>query len=146
MYEDVIAVTQNVDCKFRKYIKYLVCLGTTVDILEEEFRDVTAIPKEELWEMFELLLKKIEKTMNCIKELKLPPVKPHIVKATDAGPGVGSSNVEVKYRDVEMARIFNSDRVNRIHRARDDSRQNEAERSNACIDEALVDGGAMSWR
>ena len=54
-----------------------------------------------------------------------------------------SSNVEVKYRDVEMARIFNFDRVNRIHRARDDRGQNEAERSNACIGEALVDGGIM---
>ena len=57
-----------------------------------------------------------------------------------------SSNVEVKYRDVEMARIFNFDRVNRIHRARDDSGQNEAERSNACIGEALVDGGTMRWQ
>jgi hypothetical protein len=57
-----------------------------------------------------------------------------------------SSNVEVKYRVVEMARIFNFDRVNRIHRARDDSGQNEAERSNACIGEALVDGGTMRWQ
>lgn len=32
-----------------------------------------------------------------------------------------------------MARILNSDRVNRIHRARDDNGQNEAERSNACL-------------
>jgi len=31
--------------------------------------------------------------------------------------------------------------VNRIHRLRDDSGQNEAERSNGCIGEALVDGG-----
>ena len=65
---------------------------------------------------------------------------------TDAGPGVGSSNVELRYRDAEMARILNSDRVNRIHRARDDSGQNETERSNACIGEALVDGGAMQCK
>ncbi|KAL9987670.1 hypothetical protein ACROYT_G002015 [Oculina patagonica] len=45
-----------------------------------------------------------------------------------------------------MARILNSDHVNRIHRARDDSGQNEAERLNACIGEALVDGGAMQWK
>ena len=44
-----------------------------------------------------------------------------------------------------MARIFNSDRVNRIHRAREDSGQNEAERSNASIGEALVDGGTVKW-
>jgi len=42
-----------------------------------------------------------------------------------------------------MAIILNSDRVNRIHRARDDSGQNEAKRSNACIGEALVNGGPL---
>lgn len=45
-----------------------------------------------------------------------------------------------------MARIFNSDRVNHIHRARHDSGQNAAERSNACIDEALVDSSTMRWQ
>lgn len=51
---------------------------------------------------------------------------------------MGSSDVEVRYRDVEMARIRNSHRVNRIHRARDDSGHNEAERFNACNHDALV--------
>ena len=37
-----------------------------------------------------------------------------------------------------MARILNSHRVNRIHRARDDSGHNEAERFNACNHDALV--------
>ena len=59
---------------------------------------------------------------------------------------MGCSNVEVRYRDAEMARILNSDRVNRVHRARDDSGQNEAERSNACIGETLVDGGPLKWK
>ncbi len=31
---------------------------------------------------------KVEQTLNCIKELKLPPVKTDILKATDAGPEV----------------------------------------------------------
>ena len=39
-----------------------------------------------------------------------------------------------------------SDRVNRIHRAPGDSGQNEAERSNAAIGDALVDGGALKWQ
>ena len=59
---------------------------------------------------------------------------------------MGCSNVEVKYQDAVMARILNSDRVNRVHRARDDSGQNEAERSNACKGETLVDGGALEWK
>lgn len=39
-------------------------------------------------------------------------------------------------------------RVNRIHRTRDDSGQNESERSNACINvgDTLVDGGALRWK
>ena len=96
--------------------------------------------------MHEGLLKEIGQAQKYIKELKLPPVKADILKLTDAGPGVGCSNVEVRFRDAEMARIMRSDRVNRIHRARDDSEQNEAERSKACIGEALVDGGPLKWR
>ena len=35
----------------------------------------------------------------CIKKLNLPQVKSDLLEATDAGPGVGCTNVEVKYRD-----------------------------------------------
>ena len=116
-----------------------------IDHLEQYFTDIT-VAGEHLWEVYGVLQRKVDQVVECINELKLPPVKTDILKNTDAGPGVGSSNVEVRYRDAEMARILNSDRVNRIHRARDDSGQNEAERSNACIGEALVDGGAMQWK
>ena len=34
----------------------------------------------------------------------------------------------------------------RIHRAREDLGQNEAERLNACIDDALCDGGSLKWQ
>jgi hypothetical protein len=64
------------------------------------------------------LLTEIEQIQMRIKELKLPPVKKDILKLTDAGPGVGCSNIEARYRNAEMARILNSDRVNRLHRAR----------------------------
>ena len=46
---------------------------------------------------------------------------------------------------IEIARIHSSDRVNRVHRAPGDSGQNEAERSNAAIGDALVDGSALKW-
>ena len=180
MYDDVMAVSQSTNCKFRKYeetrLSWLrselsqalkrwnedkldvqvedVAYGNelkdavtvVMENLEQEFSDVSTTPREKLWEGYGLLLQKVEQALDYIKGLHLPPVKTDILKATDAGPGVGSSNVEVKYRDVEMARILNSDRMNRIHRARDDSGQNEAERSNACIGEALVDGGALKWK
>ena len=57
---------------------------------------------------------------------------PYLAEYTDAGPGVGVSNVETKIRFVEMCRLQNSDRQIRIHRAPGDSAQNEAERTNAC--------------
>ena len=51
---------------------------------------------------------------------------PIISELTDAGPGVGVSNLEVKARFVELSKIQCTDRRVRIHRARDDSGQNEA--------------------
>ena len=61
-----------------------------------------------------------------------------ILKTTDAGPGVGITNTEVRLRDAEIPCIHSSDRVNRIHRAPGDSAQNEAERTNAAFGDALV--------
>ncbi|CAB3976669.1 RNA-directed DNA polymerase from transposon X-element [Paramuricea clavata] len=90
------------------------------------------IRKKELWE-------------KLFRET-LPPMCCDVLKATDAGPGVGVSNIEVRFRDVETARMHSSDRVNRIHRAPGDSGQNKAERSNAAIGDALVDGGSLKWQ
>ena len=80
-----------------------------------------------------------------IKQLKLPNVAPIISLLTDAGQGVGVNNLEVKARFAEMCMIQDADRRVRIHRARGDSGQNEAERTNALIADSLVDGGTMKW-
>ena len=66
-----------------------------------------------------------------------------MLELTDAGPGVGVSSAECRWRLLEKARIHNSDKVLRIHRARDNSGQNEAERLNACIGDALCDRGTL---
>jgi hypothetical protein len=47
--------------------------------------------------------------LENLAELKLPPVKPRVAYLTDAGSGVGVSNFEVKFRDAEIARMYNSD-------------------------------------
>ena len=86
-----------------------------------------------LWATTNSTLTSCQKALEHIKSINLPTVRSDVLKLTDAGLGVGCSNTEVKFRDVEIARIHNSARVNRIHRARDDSGQNEAERSNAAI-------------
>ena len=83
--------------------------------------------------------------MVLITTSQSPPLNDYILQAIDAGPGVGVSNVEVKYRDIEMSRINGWTHMNKIHRVPRDSGQNEAERSNAAIGEALVDGRALKW-
>ena len=68
-----------------------------------------------------------------------------ILKTTDAGPGVGITNAEIRFRDAEIASIHSSDRVNQIHHTPGDSAQNEAERTNAAIGDVLVDESALRW-
>ena len=104
------------------------------------------IRENELWEKLENISKNCFDILLKIEKLQLPKMCCNILKATDAGPGVGVSNTEVRFRDVEIARMHSSHLVNRIHRAPGDSGQNEAERSNAAIGDALVDGGAMKWQ
>lgn len=117
-----------------------------LDTLQQREEDIRGSSNENLWEIYVDLLNKVRKIQQCISELHLPQVRSDVLYNTDAGPGVGCSNIEVKFRDAEVARILNFDRLNRIHRARDDSGQNEAERSNACIGEAIVDGEALKWK
>lgn len=83
--------------------------------------------------------------MKKISEFNLAPVKPCILELTDGGPGVGVSNFEVRFRDAEIALLQNSDRRAKLHSATNDSGQNEAERSNACIGDVLVSGGSLKW-
>ena len=58
---------------------------------------------------------------------------------------MGVSNFEVKFRDAELCRIFNSDHRMRLHRSRGDSGQGEAERTNSAIGDAVVDGATINW-
>ena len=83
--------------------------------------------------------------LTTIKDLQLPSVKPRWCDLTDAGPGVGVSNFEVKFRDAEMCRMFGSDYRIRLHRSRGDSGQGEAERTNSAIGDSVVDGSTIEW-
>lgn len=116
MYDDIMAVKESPDCEFRKY--EMTRLSGLKNVLNEALQR---------WD-----------------EDKIDIPLEDVAYGNELKDAV--NNLEVKYRDAEMARILNSDRVNRNHRARNDSGQNEAERSNACIGEALVDGGSMKWK
>ena len=65
-------------------------------------------------------------TLLKIEKLQFPKMCCNVLKATDDGPGVGVSNTEVRFRDVQIVRMHSSDRANRIHRAPGDSGQSEA--------------------
>ena len=47
--------------------------------------------------------------LELLSEIKLPKLKSRIVDLTDAGPGVGITNHEVKFQTVEEARFMNYD-------------------------------------
>ena len=80
-----------------------------------------------------------------LDDLCLPAVKLRWADLTDAGPGVGVSNYDVRFRDAELSRIHNSDYRVRCHRSRGDSGQGEAERANSAIADAVVDGVTLDW-
>ena len=103
------------------------------------------VKQEKLWNSMEDLLSEFSQYLRKIDCLNPPRMSCSILTTTDAGPGVGITNTEVRFRDAEVARIHSSDRVNRIQRAPGDSAQNEAERTNAAIGDALVDGSALRW-
>ena len=80
-----------------------------------------------------------------IKDIGLPMIKPRWSELTDGGPGVSVTNFDVQIRAMEMCRMWNLDYYIRLHRSRGDSGQNEAERTNSAIGDALVDGGTLTW-
>lgn len=97
-------------------------LSSIEDFSEDTFKDV-----------IERLIIHCNIILDLLVTFKLPEVKPVIAEYTDAGPGVGVSNLEVRFRMAEMSRIHTTSRRTRIHRARGDSAQNESERTNSAI-------------
>ncbi len=139
--EDVISLSCTED------ISKGTQLLAQVQSIKEASEEISATSTDpvEFWSQVESLLELSHKTLQFIDQLLLPRLYNYILEATDAGPGVGVSNLEVKYRDIEMARINGWTHLNRVHRAPHDSGQNEAERSNAAIGEALVTGQTIKW-
>ena len=81
-----------------------------------------------------------KKCIEVISEFRLPSICPRVLTLTDGGPDVGISNYEQRYRDAELARIQRSDYRIKIHRSCEDSGQNQAERTDSGIGDAIVDG------
>ncbi|XP_035690603.1 uncharacterized protein LOC118425678 [Branchiostoma floridae] len=99
-----------------------------------------------LWQRYCEFVETCSNFLQSLNRLRLPPPCPQLLELTDAGPGVGVSNFEVRFRAAERARVHSTDLLCRVHRAREDSGQNEAERLNASMGDALCDGGTIRWQ
>jgi hypothetical protein len=75
---------------------------------------------------------------DLLGEVGLPKHKSRIVDFTDAGPGVGITNHEVKMRSLEEIRIMNYDYYVRHHLAPGDSSHNEVERIQSYVGMSLT--------
>ena len=72
-------------------------------------------------------------------------LKSRIHEFTDAGPGVGVTNHDVKFRIAEVVMITNPDYYVRHHLANNDSSHNEVERIQSYVGDAICDGGPLEW-
>ena len=73
--------------------------------------------------------------LELLREIKLAKLKSRIVDLTDAGPGVGITNHEVKLHAVEEARFMKYDYYIRHHLGPGDSSHNEVERIQSYVGE-----------
>ena len=96
-------------------------------------------------EAYDELQAQAQEILDRLKSLRLPQVKPRWAEFTDAGPGVGVNNIDVKFRTAEPDRIYDHDYRIRVHRSRGDSGQNEGERTNSAIGDSVVDGATLDW-
>ena len=72
-------------------------------------------------------------------------MKSRIPEFTDAGPGVGVTNHDVKFRIAEVIILTNLDYYIQHHLANDDSSHNEVEQIQSFVGVAICDGGPLDW-
>ena len=97
-----------------------------------------------IWTCIEQILDK-SRILLCSLKVNMPIMKTRFIEFTDGGPGVGVSNRDVHYRIAERFRICDADFLIRHHLSNDDSSQNEVERCQSYVGDALCDGGALDW-
>ena len=119
-------------------------------MLQSAVSSMNSLPKRaktkaEVWNEYKVVITECEEILTVLGDMHLPETKPRVLELTDAGPDVGCSNGAVQYRMAETILVHGLDKVARVHRARGESGQNEAERTNASIGDALVPGETLQW-
>lgn len=77
--------------------------------------------KDEIIKSRERLALQCDKSLEQIKNIGLPVIKPRWTVLTDAGPGVSVTKFEVQIKSMEICRLWNLDYCIRLHRSRGDS-------------------------
>ena len=95
--------------------------------------------------LYDDLSNRCNKLSEMLQNLRLAVVKPRWYDNSDAGPGVGITNFEVKFRDAELTMLYERDYACRLHSARGSSGDNEAERTNSAVGDSIVDGATLQW-
>ena len=70
-------------------------------------------------------------------QINIPSIRPRVMEESDACPGVGVSNHQVRFRSAEKVRIENLDYFIRIHRATGDC-QNPVECTHAAVSKEVM--------
>ncbi|CAB4034909.1 RNA-directed DNA polymerase from transposon X-element, partial [Paramuricea clavata] len=137
---------------FREYelswLKWLLLLHQKCE-LDEEL--MSLIDSEQ--EIFSAIEMKTNKVITSLKELEkliaeskmLDPV--NLAKKYEAICSYRDSIIDhIDESNLsKMCHLERPDKQIRLHRAPGDSAQNEAERTNACIGDAMVDSGTLNW-
>eukprot|EP00794_Sanderia_malayensis_P016502 gene16502-18142_t len=121
-----------------------------LDILQNLISSVEELTKllqgtsanSEIWIVIKGVLQSCSQFINNIAAF-LPKLKSRILEFTDGGPGVGVSNHDVKLRCAEIILLTNADYYIRHHLASGDSSQNEVERCQSYVGDAICDGGPL---
>ena len=155
--DDLVLITQDQNCKFQEYelckantfkcrieeiISQISSFLENCNEMEETFMQTLSNILSKLVNSLELykssivdgdvscvdLKNYISTCLECISGMNLPKSKARVVDLTDAGPGVGITNKEVKFRTMEEIRVVSQDYYIRHHLAPGDSSHNEVER------------------
>ena len=123
---------------FTELGKLTISISTIVDLLTEN-KDGTTV-----WDYFKAFVRNASDILETTEKLT-PLLKSRVVELTDGGPGVGVTNRDVQFRIAQRVRITNADYLIRHHLSNNDSSQNQVERCQSYVGDAICDGGAILW-
>ena len=123
----------------------LPCIQDIVAHIEQALLLFGENANQDIMPSYADLLSKCNKLLKTLNDMKLPVVKPRWFENSDAGPGVGVSNFDVRFRDAELTLLYEGDYACRVHSARGSSGDNEAERTNSAVGDSIVDGATLQW-